>query len=145
MVNSIAGPYQREPVKGIRSRGGFAKAWRGPGRFAVPLPAGVDPSSAGPLFCGGITVFTPLKKHGAGTTAKRVGVVGVGGLGHLAILFGTALGADVTAISRGISKKEDAIKLGAKHYIATGEDLAAACKQNSRSLDLIICTISEYM
>jgi len=145
MVNTIVGPYQREPVKGVRARGGFAKTWRGPARFAIPLPVGLDPSTAGPLFCGGITVFTPLKKHGAGKTAKRVGVVGIGGLGHLAILFAKAMGAEVTAISRSTSKKDDAQALGATGYIASGDDLPAAFKPHSRTLDLIICTISTYI
>lgn len=142
LVNTIAGPYKRDAVKGQRAYGGFAKQWRGPGRFAIPLPEGVDASTAGPLFCGGITVFTPLQKWGAGKSRKRVGVVGIGGLGHMALQFASAMGAEVTAISRSDRKKADAEKLGAKNFIATGNDTGKACEAHAASLDLIICTIN---
>jgi D-arabinose 1-dehydrogenase-like Zn-dependent alcohol dehydrogenase len=95
------------------------------------------------MLCGGVTVFSPLDHYGAGTKAKRVGVIGVGGLGHFAILFASQMGAEVTAISRSDTKKEDATKLGATKYIAAGEDVAEGIKGHERSLDLIICTISE--
>lgn len=142
LVSTIGGPYQRKPVHGLRSFGGFAKAWRGPGALAIPVPEGVDPASAGPLFCGGITVFTPLRKWGAGKERKRVGVVGIGGLGHMAVMFAKAMGAEVTAISRSDRKKADAEKLGASHFIATGSDTGKACEQHQGKLDLIICTIN---
>lgn len=143
LVSTIAGPYQREPVKGERAYGGFAKYWRGPGQFAIPLPKDLDPSIAGPLFCGGITVFTPLKKWSAGKERKRVGVIGIGGLGHMAVQFASAMGAEVTAISRSDRKKADAEKLGARAgFIATGDDTEKACKEHEGSLDLVICTIN---
>ncbi|WRT70565.1 uncharacterized protein IL334_007563 [Kwoniella shivajii] len=133
-------PYGRGNGKGSISRGGFAKYWRGPSRFAIPLPDGLDPDIAAPLLCGGVTVFTPLERYGAGTKAKNVGVIGVGGLGHMAILLANGMGANVTAISRSDSKKEDAMKLGASNYIAMGDDLKKAFEPHARSLDLIICT-----
>lgn len=95
------------------------------------------------MFCGGVTVFSPLERFGAGTTSKDVGVIGVGGLGHFAIQFAAAMGARVTAISRGDNKKEDAMKLGASKYFATGGNLSEAVKGHARTLDLVICTISE--
>jgi D-arabinose 1-dehydrogenase-like Zn-dependent alcohol dehydrogenase len=92
-------------------------------------------------MCGGVTVYNPLVSNGAGP-GKRVAVVGVGGLGHFALLFAKALGCEkVVAISRSSSKKEDAIKLGADEFIATGEDSEWMTK-NASSLDLIISTIS---
>jgi alcohol dehydrogenase (NADP+) len=92
------------------------------------------------MLCGGVTVWNPLVKNGAGP-GKRVGIVGVGGLGHFGLLFAKALECDeVVAISRSNSKKEDALKMGASKFIATEE--AGWAKKNSRSLDLIICTVS---
>jgi D-arabinose 1-dehydrogenase-like Zn-dependent alcohol dehydrogenase len=83
-----------------------------------------------------------MVRYGVGTRAKRVGIVGIGGLGHLGIMIAKAMGASVTAISRGTAKREDALKLGADKYIATGADQAADFKEHARSLDLIICTIN---
>ncbi|OCF73746.1 hypothetical protein I204_05590 [Kwoniella mangroviensis CBS 8886] len=129
------------------------KYWRGPSRFAVPLPEGLDPAAAAPLFCGGVTVYIPLRRYGAGTSAKNVGVIGIGGLGHMAIQIAQAMGAEVTAISRVDAKKSDSIKLGAGKYIATGgQSFADAFKGHERSLNLIICTsnpaefpVAEYL
>lgn len=138
-------PYNRgdAAAAGSVSRGGFAKYWRGPSRFAIPVPSEMDPASAAPMFCGGITVFSPLVEYGAGTTAKRVGIIGIGGLGHFGVQFASKMGAEVTAISRGENKKQDAMKLGATRYIATGSDVKKGITGHERSLDLIVCTISE--
>lgn len=93
------------------------------------------------MLCGGITTYSPLRNNGCGP-GKRVGVIGVGGLGHYAIMFAKAMGADrVVGISRKSNKKEDALQLGADAYIATDEDENWAA-ENSRSLDLIISTVS---
>lgn len=89
-------------------------------------------------------MFSPLMRYGAGTTAKRVGIIGIGGLGHFGVLFASRMGAEVTAISRKDDKKEDAMKLGAKKYIATGSDTKKGISGHERSLDLIICTISTF-
>lgn len=141
-IGMTQGAYQRGAAAGRLGQGGFAKQWRGNARFVFRIPAGVELSSAGPLFCAGTTVFTPLRRHGAGTARKAVGVVGLGGLGHLGIQLASALGADVTAISRGSSKEADALKLGANRYIATGADLQADFAQHHGTLDLIICTVN---
>jgi len=92
------------------------------------------------MLCAGGTVYSPLKQYGAGTTAMNVGVVGIGGLGHFAVLFAKALGATVTAITHGTSKIDDAKTLGAENVIVTGNDPAAAVKGKERTLDLIIST-----
>lgn len=95
------------------------------------------------MLCGATTMFNPLKKYGAGTTAKDVGIVGIGGLGHFGLLFASAMGANVTAISHGSSKTEDAKKMGAKQVIVTGDDPAAAVKPYRRTLDLIVCSSND--
>lgn len=93
------------------------------------------------MLCGGATVYSPLKHFGAGP-GKRVGIIGVGGLGHFAVLFAKALGADeVVGISRKDSKRQDALDLGCTDYIATDDDKDWQTK-NTRRLDLIISTVS---
>ncbi|KAF2686061.1 GroES-like protein [Lentithecium fluviatile CBS 122367] len=137
MVMTYNGKHQN----GDKSFGGYAKSWRGPASFAIPIPDGLPSEFAAPLMCGGVTVYNPLVTYGAGP-GKRVGVVGVGGLGHFAILFAKALGcSEVVAISRSSSKKADALELGADRFIATGEDENWP-STNASSLDLIISTVS---
>lgn len=93
------------------------------------------------MLCAGSTVYEPLKEHGSGAQT-RVGVVGLGGLGHLAVLFAKAMGYQhVVAFSRSSQKGEDALKLGADEYIAT-DDEEDWPQRHASSLDLIICTIS---
>ncbi|KAI0900426.1 NADP-dependent alcohol dehydrogenase C [Annulohypoxylon nitens] len=124
-----------------KSYGGYADYNRTNGHFVFRIPDGLESSSAAPMMCAGITVYSPLKENGCGP-GKTVGVVGVGGLGHFAILFAKALGADrVVGISRKADKREDALKLGADEYIATEEDKDWVAK-HSRTLDIIICTVS---
>ena len=87
------------------------------------------------MLCGGVTVFSPLKQEGAGP-GKTVGVVGIGGLGHFALLFAKALGAEVVAISQSESKRADAEKMGASKFIATSKG-KSVFKENARTLDFI--------
>lgn len=138
---TFGGQYIKGPSKDTPVYGGFANYWRGPAHFAVRVPDSLDPASSAPLLCGGVTVYAPLKKYGAGP-GKKVGVIGLGGLGHMGVLIAKAMGAEVTVLSRGQAKKDDALALGAKHYIGTGNDLAADFKGHEDSLDIIICTIN---
>lgn len=93
------------------------------------------------MLCAGITTYSPLKKNGCGP-GKRVGIIGIGGLGHFGILWAKAFGADyIVAMSRRADKKADALELGADEYIATSEDKDWA-KAYTRSLDLIVSTVS---
>ncbi|KIR25295.1 hypothetical protein I307_05681 [Cryptococcus deuterogattii 99/473] len=132
-------PFLRGNGKGYEPKGGFVNVWRGPGKFAIPIPDGLDLAAAAPMLCGGITTYSPLERFKAGSErVKKVGVIGVGGLGHFGIMFAKAMGAEVTAISRTDDKKEDAIKLGASHFIAMNE----GTKGHESSLDLILCTIN---
>ena len=106
-------------------------------RFVFPVLDGLAPEMVAPLFCAGLTVFSPLKQHAVGP-GMRVGVIGIGGLGHYAVMLASAMGASVTAISHSTRKKEDAQKMGATKFVSTNsEDWD---KKEGRSLDLIICT-----
>lgn len=93
-------------------------------------------------MCGGATLYSPLTRYGAGTKAKDVGIVGIGGLGHFGVLFASALGANVTAISHSHSKEEDAKKMGAKNFVATGDGFDFAA--HARTLDLIVSLPSPF-
>lgn len=137
MVGTYNGRY---PDKS-KSYGGYAAFWRGPAHFAFKIPDYLPSAEAAPLLCGGVTVYRPLKRYHAGP-GKAVGIIGVGGLGHLGILFAKALGcSSVVAISRTSGKRKDAVEgLGADSFIATEEDEKWA-KKYSRTLDIIICTV----
>ncbi|KAE8146729.1 Afadin and alpha-actinin-binding-domain-containing protein [Aspergillus avenaceus] len=139
----ITGTYNNRYRDEKRSKayGGFAERWRGPGHFAFKIPDSIPSAQAAPLLCGGVTVFAPLRKYGAGP-GKAVGIVGIGGLGHMGILFAKAMECTrVVAISRTSRKRDDAVSgLGADAFIATDEDEKWA-RRHSRSLDLIICTV----
>lgn len=138
---NMVGTYNGKYGDGSKSYGGYSDYCRAPSHFVLKIPDSISSEEAAPMLCGGITVFAPLKKNGCGP-GKKVGIVGVGGLGHFGILYAKALGADsVTAISRSAAKKEDAKKLGADKYIATNDDKDWAT-HHARSLDLIVSTVS---
>jgi len=140
----IIGTYNgRYPDEGrSKSYGGFAEYWRGPAHFVFKIPDALPSAEAAPLLCAGVTVFSPLRKYDAGP-GKSVGIVGIGGLGHLGVLFAKALHCDkVVGISRTSSKRKDTLEgLGADAFIATDEEPKWA-RTHSRSLDVIICTVS---
>ncbi|ABN66271.2 NADPH-dependent alcohol dehydrogenase [Scheffersomyces stipitis CBS 6054] len=106
---------------GSLAYGGYSSHVRVHEHFAFPIPEALSTEGVAPMLCAGITTYSPLVRNGAGP-GKKVGVVGVGGLGHFAIMWARALGCEVYVFSRSLSKKDDAIKLGADHYIATGEE-----------------------
>lgn len=123
----------------VGRHGGFASFVRVNSRFAIPLPEALDPATSAPLLCGGVTVYTPLRNHGA-RPASRIGVIGIGGLGHLAIQFAKAFGSEVTAFSTSKDKEAEALSLGAHAFINTRE--TSAVKKVARSFDLILSTVS---
>jgi alcohol dehydrogenase (NADP+) len=136
----MVGTYNGKYKDGSKSYGGYADYCRCPAKFAVKIPDGLSTAEAAPMLCGGVTVWSPLKHNGAGP-GKRVGIIGLGGLGHFGVLWAKALGCDeVVAISRSHSKEEDARKMGADRLIATGDE--GWNKKNTRSLDLIVSTVS---
>jgi uncharacterized zinc-type alcohol dehydrogenase-like protein len=126
----------------VGRHGGFAERVRTHWAWAFPLPAGVDAASAGPLFCGGITVFAPILQNGI-RPLDRVGVIGIGGLGHLALKFLRAWGCEVTAFTSTAAKHAEALSLGAHHAVASTDK--AALKALRRSLDFIIVTVNVAM
>ena len=133
--------YGAKFADGSKSYGGHANYARIPGHFVLKIPSGLNPAEAAPMLCGGVTVYSPLTDNGCGP-GKRVGIVGVGGLGHFGVLFAKALGASkVVGFSRSASKREDVLKLGADEYVATDEDKDWS-KHHANSLDLIVCTVS---
>lgn len=117
--------------------GGFADRVRCHWSWAVRIPERLDPAKCGPLLCGGITVFNPLVQHRVAPTSC-VGVVGIGGLGHMALMFLRAWGCEVTAFSRGRTKEQQARELGAHEFVATGEP--GALESVAGKFDLIINT-----
>lgn len=119
--------------------GAFADRVRAHWVWVMPLPAGLDPREAGPLLCGGITVFAPLRELKIAPTA-RVGVVGIGGLGHLALKFCKAWGCEVTAFTTSASKFEEARAFGAHRVVSTGD--ADALAKLAGQFDLIIDTVN---
>jgi uncharacterized zinc-type alcohol dehydrogenase-like protein len=123
----------------VHRNGGFADAVRVPARFVIPIPETLDSENAAPLLCAGITVYTPLRTYGV-SPASRVGVVGIGGLGHLALQFARVFGAEVTAFSTSPAKEEEAMAMGAQHFCNTRE--SKGMKALAGSLDLIVSTVN---
>jgi len=123
----------------IGRHGAFADKVRAHWVWTMPLPEGLDSRESGPLLCGGITVFAPLRELNISPTA-RVGVVGIGGLGHMALKFCKAWGCEVTAFTSSDSKAEEARAFGAHHVVSTGD--SKAIEKLAGTFDLIIDTVN---
>ena len=122
----------------IGRHGGFASRVRSGADWVLPLPEGVDPAKAGPLFCAGITVFNPIIQNGVRPT-DRVGVIGIGGLGHLALQFLNKWGCHVTAFTSSPAKRDEALRMGA-HQAVSSRD-SEAMKKLRGSLDFVLSTV----
>lgn len=122
----------------VGNHGAFADAIRAQAASVVPLPDGVDSASAGPLFCGGITVFNPMLQFGL-LPIHRVGVIGIGGLGHLALQFARAWGCEVTAFTSE-AKMDEARSLGAHRAVNARDPREVAAHSNS--FDMILSTVN---
>ena len=123
----------------VGRNGGYADAIRVNSRFAIPVPETLESENVAPLLCGGITVYSPLRNLLA-RPSSRVGVVGIGGLGHLGLQFARAFGCEVTAFSTSKDKEKEARELGAHHFVNTREN--GEIKKAAGSLDLILSTVS---
>lgn len=122
----------------VGRHGGFADKVRASAASVIALPQGVDAQSAGPLFCGGITVFNPLVQFDIKPTDK-VGVIGIGGLGHIALQFLNAWGCDVTAFTSSETKKKEALEMGA-HQTLNSRD-PAEIEAAAGQFDLVLSTV----
>jgi uncharacterized zinc-type alcohol dehydrogenase-like protein len=123
----------------IHRHGGYADRVRANVRFVIPIPEALDSAHAAPLLCGGITVYNPLRTHGI-NPSSRVGVVGIGGLGHIAIQFARVFGAEVTAFSTSAAKEEEVRALGAHNFVNTRE--SKAMKEVFGTQDFVLSTVS---
>lgn len=126
----------------INHHGGFSERVRAHWMWVIPLPDTLDLATAGPLLCGGITVFSPLLTFGIKPT-HHVGIVGIGGLGHMGIKFAKAWGCEVTAFTSNASKENEAKAFGA-HQVVSIQDNSSLTKM-IHSLDLLIVTVNVPM
>ena len=119
--------------------GGYADLIRVNARFALKVPEALESEGAAPLLCGGITVYTPMRLAGI-NPSSRVGIIGIGGLGHMALQFARTFGAEVTAFSTSSNKKAEAEAMGAHHFVHTLE--SKTLKALAGSFDFILSTIN---
>lgn len=127
----------RQEATCVGHHGGLGERLRVDGRFAFAIPDALESALAAPLLCGGVTVYAPLKRHGADAT-RTVGVVGVGGLGHLAIRFARALGCEVLALTSSPDKRPELLALGA-HEVHSSVD-ARQLRRLAGRIDLLLST-----
>ena len=131
--------YASVDVDGTVTQGGYSTHVVVIEDFVLKVPESIPYEAAAPLLCAGITTYSPLSHWNAGP-GKRVAVVGMGGLGHMAVKIAAAMGAEVTVLSQSLSKQEDGLRFGAAHYFATSDP--ATFKELANSFDLIINTVS---
>jgi uncharacterized zinc-type alcohol dehydrogenase-like protein len=131
--------YNGREYDGEPTFGGYSQQVVVDERFVVKIPDSLELQDAAPLLCAGITTYSPLKRWHVGEDMK-VAVVGMGGLGHVAVKIAAAMGAEVTVLSQSLSKQEDGLRFGAKHYYATSE--RETFKALKSSFDLILNTVS---
>lgn len=123
----------------VARHGGFAEQVRASAASVVVLPEGLDAKKAGPLFCGGVTVFNPLVQFDVKPTDK-VGVIGIGGLGHMALQFLNAWGCEVTAFTSSAAKQAEALDMGAHHVLNSSDDKALHAAAGR--FDFILSTVN---
>ncbi|MFE2483084.1 NAD(P)-dependent alcohol dehydrogenase [Streptomyces mirabilis] len=124
---------------GHLTQGGYATHIVVTEDFVLRIPDGIGLDVAAPLLCAGITTYAPLRRWGA-RPGKKVAVVGLGGLGHMAVKLAHAMGAEVTVLSQSLKKQDDGLRLGADHYHATSDP--ATFEQLAGTFDVIVNTVS---
>ncbi|HBK46935.1 MAG TPA: hydroxyacid dehydrogenase, partial [Xanthomonadaceae bacterium] len=135
MTGTYAG---RDRITGENTQGGYSRHLVVREQFCLRVPEGLDLARTAPLLCAGITTYSPLRTWKVGP-GSRVGVIGLGGLGHMAVKLAVGLGAEVTVLSRSPSKRDDALALGADRLLVSSD--AAAMREAESGFDLIIDTV----
>src|SRR4051794_17754273 len=138
-VQGMVGTYAATDRDGTTTQGGYSTHVVVDADYVLSIPESLDPAAATPLLCAGITTYSPLRHWGAGP-GKKVAVVGLGGLGHMAVQIAHAMGAEVTVLSQSLKKMEDGLRLGADHYYATSDP--ETFEKLARNFDIIINTVS---
>ncbi|WEZ06882.1 NAD(P)-dependent alcohol dehydrogenase [Priestia flexa] len=138
-LNGMTPTYAGVDKYGEPTQGGYSTHIVVIEDFVVKIPDNIELDAAAPLLCAGITTFSPLHRWEAGP-GKKVAIVGMGGLGHMAVKIASAMEADVTVLSQTLNKQEDGLSFGAKEYYATNNP--ETFKKLSGSFDLIINTVS---
>ncbi|MFT4166215.1 MAG: NAD(P)-dependent alcohol dehydrogenase [Microlunatus sp.] len=133
------GTYASVDRDGTITQGGYSTHVVVDADFVLRVPESIPYEAAAPLLCAGITTYSPLAHWGAGP-GKRVAVVGLGGLGHMAVKIAHAMGAEVAVLSQSLRKKDDGLRLGASDYFATSDP--ATFRQLRNTFDLIVNTVS---
>jgi uncharacterized zinc-type alcohol dehydrogenase-like protein len=123
----------------VGHHGGFADRVRVDARYAFPLPGGLDAASAAPLLCGGATVYAPLARYRVGPSSS-VGVIGIGGLGHLALRMLRPFGCEITAFSSTAGKRDEALAMGAHAFVPSNEP--RELHRHAGRFDLILSTVA---
>jgi len=137
--NMIATYNSPDKHLGGATYGGYSESIVVKERFVLHVPSNLDAAGAAPLLCAGITTYSPLRHWGV-TKGKKVGVVGLGGLGHMAVKFAHALGAHVVVFTTSPNKKEDAVRLGADDVVVSRD--TEQMKKHAGSFDFILNTVS---
>lgn len=139
-LKGMSGTYNSlEQDKKTPTQGGYSTQIVVDEKFVLRMPENIPADASAPLLCAGVTLYSPLKHWRAGP-GKSVAIVGLGGLGHMGVKLASAMGADVTVLSQSLKKREDALRMGARHYYATSD--SNTFQQLSRKFDLIINTVS---
>ena len=138
-TKGVVATYNAEDYDGEPTYGGYSEHIVVTERFVVTIPEALGLDVAAPLLCAGITMYSPLKRWGAGP-GKQVAIVGMGGLGHVGVQIAAALGAEVTVLSQTLSKEQDGRRFGASDYHATSDK--ATFKALRGRFDLIVNTVS---
>ncbi|MEO8814557.1 MAG: NAD(P)-dependent alcohol dehydrogenase [Mycobacterium sp.] len=135
----MVGTYNAVGRDGQPTQGGYSGAIVVDEEYVVRVPDSTPLEAAAPLLCAGITLYSPLRHWNVGP-GKRIAIVGLGGLGHMGVKLGAAMGAEVTVLSQSLKKMEDGLRLGASHYHATSDP--TTFKQLRNSFDVILNTVS---
>ncbi len=137
--DGLVGTYGATDRDGTTTQGGYSTGIVVTEDFVLRIPEEIPFEKAAPLLCAGITAYSPLKRWGA-APGKKVGVVGLGGLGHMAVKFAHTMGAEVTVLSQSLRKRDDGLRMGADHYYATSDPTTFT--ELAGSLDLVVNTVS---